>query len=145
MHPLVVIGNILTVFILVCPLVYKDPYTFAKKYYVHLAIMSISLMIVRYTLVKVFPHVAVFHRPSSSCGPQKTKELYTGGMPSGHMASIALCCTLLSLTYPTIFVAIFGAFAIVTMAAFRYHIQCHNIPQIIAGTLIGGLWGKYIY
>jgi membrane-associated phospholipid phosphatase len=144
MTPLVlIIGYALSVFIVLCPIITPRPLQFAPVYLTTLAIMSIVLMIVRPALIKLFPDVESFKRPTKQCGPQQLRSLYDGGFPSGHLASIALCMTMLFTVYPTVWTALIGIVSIIFMGLFRHVLGCHTVLQMAAGTIIGCVTGYY--
>lgn len=89
------------------------------------------------------PYHPVMVRPDGArnCGILNGGGSYAGkiGFPSGHMLVVTYVLTCLVLLHPTplkigLSVAVIGLVGIA-----RYYKQCHNIPQIVCGVLIGGL------
>ena len=71
------------------------------------------------------------------------------GLPSGHMATTAFFCAYMYLLYPkNDLFTLFNLFLVITMGWARYFKKCHNILQIVTGTLYGGIgalvW-KYLF
>lgn len=133
-----ILGNLLTIIALAGPFFFKNSWNIAPRYYGVLFVMSFVLMLVRGILVRAFPNEKAFARPTEHAKKWPLLAFfYKGGMPSGHEASVTLFCVLLLIAYPNILVLIFGLFAMLTVAVFRYCKEYHTVPQLIAGAASG--------
>jgi membrane-associated phospholipid phosphatase len=78
----------------------------------------------------------------SKCGPARPDA---PGLPSGHMATTAFFCGYMYLLYPKNDpFTLFNILLIIAMGWARYFKKCHNMIQLITGTLYGGV-GAYIW
>ena len=67
------------------------------------------------------------------------------GLPSGHMATTAFFCTYMYLQNPNnhLFTLV-NIFIVISMGWARSYKRCHNMLQIILGTLYGGV-GAFVW
>lgn len=136
--PTMILGNIATFVAVAGPIFFADPWGVAPKYYSVLLALSLVLMLLRGILVRAFPKVKAFARPKKHGGDFKILEFfYRGGMPSGHLGTVALFCTLLFIAYPTVVTLIIGLAAMLVVALYRYCNEFHTIPQLLAGAASG--------
>jgi len=130
-------------------------YIFSRK--LEYLYIYIGVLIVRYSTEYVREIIAkisknpIFYRPTGckNCSLLNTPTDPNGpAFPSGHMGMTTfLVITLLYVTKNTNLIAyILATTYIILMGYSRYYKNCHNIPQIIAGIIHGGLYAfLFIY
>ena len=94
---------------------------------------------------KIWKHLfgteSVFGRPLGACdcdilcrnGDQSGRR----GFPSGHMTTTSVVCTTLALMHGDVGLSLGAAVTIGLMGWARYIKRCHNLVQIVAGTIYG--------
>lgn len=119
--------------------------------------ICIGILIVRYStefireLISKISKNPIFYRPHGckNCGLLNTQTDPNGpAFPSGHVGMTTfLVIALLYVTKNTNLIAyILATTYIILMGYSRYYKKCHNIPQIIAGVLHGGIYALlFIY
>jgi membrane-associated phospholipid phosphatase len=114
-----------------------------NKYWINVFVIGLLIekstkYIKKYT-IKKFPKTKWIYRPKGAfnCSAISTGGDATGkpGFPSGHMSNIAFIAVSLSLYYKNNIPLL----AILLMAYARIYKKCHNIIQVLAGTLYGGM------
>jgi membrane-associated phospholipid phosphatase len=105
-----------------------------------------------------FPNFTLFLRPNppkTGCGyfTDCTKVLKTYGMPSGHSQSAAVFAVFWTLyilnNYPTTIYTYFSIIGIIITSIMvlysRIYIGCHNTAQVFVGSIIGLIYGIFLY
>jgi membrane-associated phospholipid phosphatase len=114
-----------------------------NKYWINVFVIGLlietSTKYIKQYTIKKFPNSKWIYRPigAFNCSAISTGGDASGkpGFPSGHMTNIAFIAVSLSLYYKSNIPLL----AILLMAYARIHKKCHNIIQVLAGTLYGGI------
>jgi membrane-associated phospholipid phosphatase len=120
---------------------YYDP----RMFVVLICCTITVLMFQSYTPSSEFP----FKRPDGACNCDilNLKGSYSGksGFPSGHMASVACALAIVGLRMvparlQTRYAVLFALPLIAAMGWARIEKRCHDLQQVVFGTLYGGLF-----
>ena len=120
-----------------------------KDYWLIVFIVGIlverSTKYIKQYVIKKFPNTKWVYRPQGAfnCSATSTGGDASGkpGFPSGHMTNIAFLAISLSLYYKTNLPYL----TILLMAYARIYKKCHNIIQVLGGTIYGGMIAYGLY
>lgn len=67
------------------------------------------------------------------------------GMPSGHSQSVLFSCVFLFMSNPTFVVRMFYIMIVLITMCQRVQYEHHNLLQVLAGGLVGGLFALFMF